>query len=325
MAVLLFLLEILINFTVIGKVKYTEIDWIAYMQEVEGVKNGTYDYAQLKGDTGPLVYPAGFVWIYMGFYSLTDSGTNLKLAQCIFALIYLTNIALVFRLCIKSQKLPPYALAMMTLTSYRVHSIFVLRLFNDPVAMTILYLALNCFADNYWSLGSLFFSLAVSVKMNILLFAPALFFAYLTSLGIYGTFLQLTICGSIQILLAIPFLLENPVNYLIGAFNLGRIFMHQWTVNYRFLPEWIFVHPWFHVGLLVFHVCLLIASIWPFWWKILKGYAKVNAAKEKPTWNLQLLLLPLFMSNFIGMVAARSLHYQVKGNTVHESGFATFC
>lgn len=33
----------------------TEIDWVAYMQEVEGVINGTYDYLQLKGDTGPLV------------------------------------------------------------------------------------------------------------------------------------------------------------------------------------------------------------------------------------------------------------------------------
>lgn len=33
----------------------TEIDWIAYMQEVEGFLNGTRDYTQLKGDTGPLV------------------------------------------------------------------------------------------------------------------------------------------------------------------------------------------------------------------------------------------------------------------------------
>ena len=33
----------------------TEIDWEAYMEEVEGVINGTYDYAQLKGGTGPLV------------------------------------------------------------------------------------------------------------------------------------------------------------------------------------------------------------------------------------------------------------------------------
>lgn len=34
----------------------TEIDWKAYMQEVEGFLNGTTDYNQLEGDTGPLVY-----------------------------------------------------------------------------------------------------------------------------------------------------------------------------------------------------------------------------------------------------------------------------
>lgn len=33
----------------------TEIDWIAYMQEVEGFINGERDYTKLKGDTGPLV------------------------------------------------------------------------------------------------------------------------------------------------------------------------------------------------------------------------------------------------------------------------------
>lgn len=38
------------------------------MEEVEGVINGTYDYTLLKGDTGPLVYPAGFVYIFSGLY-----------------------------------------------------------------------------------------------------------------------------------------------------------------------------------------------------------------------------------------------------------------
>ena len=39
----------------------TEIDWTAYMQEVEGVINGTYDYTKLGGDTGPLVYVVDFL------------------------------------------------------------------------------------------------------------------------------------------------------------------------------------------------------------------------------------------------------------------------
>lgn len=46
---LLLIVEVLLNVFIIEKVKYTEIDWIAYMQEVEGFLNGTLDYKELKG------------------------------------------------------------------------------------------------------------------------------------------------------------------------------------------------------------------------------------------------------------------------------------
>lgn len=82
----------------------TEIDWKAYMQEVEGVVNGTFDYTQLKGDTGPLVYPAGFVYIFMGLYYITDFGNNIKRAQYIFAALYMINLLLVLRIYGKSRK-----------------------------------------------------------------------------------------------------------------------------------------------------------------------------------------------------------------------------
>lgn len=42
----------------------TEIDWVAYMQEVEGFLDGERNYRNLRGDTGPLVYPAGFIYVY---------------------------------------------------------------------------------------------------------------------------------------------------------------------------------------------------------------------------------------------------------------------
>ncbi len=73
-------MEILVNVFVIYKVPYTEIDWKAYMQELEGViVNGTMDYSQLKGDNGPLVYPAGFILFLAGLFKLTNAGTNIKL------------------------------------------------------------------------------------------------------------------------------------------------------------------------------------------------------------------------------------------------------
>lgn len=82
----------------------TEIDWKAYMQEVEGFLNGTLDYAYLKGDTGPLVYPAGFVYIYSVLYFATDHGTNIRAAQWIFVALYLLMIYQVFQLYTKTKK-----------------------------------------------------------------------------------------------------------------------------------------------------------------------------------------------------------------------------
>jgi len=306
-AIVLLVVELCVNIVVIHKVNYTEIDWVAYMQEVEGVINGTMDYSKLRGDTGPLVYPAGFVWLYMGLYYITSQGTNIMLAQYIFAILYVINLGLVFRILVRTRKVPPYILVLMSVTSYRIHSIFVLRLFNDPVAVILLYAAINLFMDDMWSLGSVFFSLAVSVKMNILLYAPALLLAYLAVLGLPGTLVQLTICAGLQLILAAPFLINFPLEYIIGAFNLGRVFLFEWTVNFRFLPEEVFVSRWFHLALLVLHI-MSLAYCGHYWWQYLTVYKKL-ANVDVPHCE-QLLVLPLFMCNFIGIMFARSLHYQ---------------
>ncbi len=324
MSLLLLLGEVVLNALVIYSVPYTEIDWVAYMQEVAPVvKNATYDYSVLRGDTGPLVYPAGFVWIFSALYHATEEGRDLMLAQMIYAVLYVVNHALVLCLMVRTQKVPPFALVFLSLTK-RVHSIFVLRLFNDPVAMLLLYAALNLFASGRWTAGSVLYSLAVSVKMNILLFAPALLLAYLSGLTLMGAIYQLAICGGIQLVLATPFLLENPWAYLKGSFDLGRVFLFKWTVNWRFLPEEIFVSRTFHVGLLLIHVLLLLICM-PKWWRMLKSLAKLRQSDVGPNFSSQLLLLPLFMCNFIGICFARSLHYQFYVWYFHQLPYLLWC
>lgn len=237
------------------------------------------------GDTGPLVYPAGFVYIYAIFYYVTSQGKNIYLAQYIFLFLYMIQTYLVQRIIRKTMKIPPYALVIATLTSYRIHSIFVLRLFNDPVAVLLFYISLNLFISNKWLLGSIFYSLAVSVKMNILLYAPCLLLAYLTNLSYLETFINLFICGVIQLILGLPFLYGNFVSYLKGSFDLGRVFEHKWTVNFRFLPRDIFEDKIFHLGLLALHILLLLVFL-PHLKKYLSSYAKLNVV----TYQLRLQL-----------------------------------
>ncbi|KAF9183628.1 hypothetical protein BGZ51_003895 [Haplosporangium sp. Z 767] len=95
MAGLLFLAEIVLNVLIIKKVSYTEIDWTAYMQEVSGYLKGETDYMKLRGDTGPLVYPAGFVYIYSILYYLADQGRNILTGQWIFMGLYLITLVMV--------------------------------------------------------------------------------------------------------------------------------------------------------------------------------------------------------------------------------------
>lgn len=127
---LLLILELIIGVVIIKFVKYTEIDWIAYMQEVKGVLDGDFDYMNLKGDTGPLVYPGGFVYIFSLLYFITDEGKNILLAQYIFLFLYLLSLLAIMKIYQTSRSIPPYVLVLLCL-SKRLHSIFMLRLFND--------------------------------------------------------------------------------------------------------------------------------------------------------------------------------------------------
>jgi len=312
---LLWILEIALNVFIIQKVKYTEIDWNAYMQEVEGFLNGTYDYIQLKGDTGPLVYPAGFVYIFSGLYYLTNSGTNVRFAQYIFMVLYLGNLCLVTRIYQRTCKCPPYVLIFMCCAAYRIHSIFVLRLFNDPVAVLIFFAAVNFYLDKYWYVGSFLFSLAVSVKMNILLFAPGLLVILLYENGIFKTAVNLFICAFLQVILGLPFMLDNFSGYLIRSFDLGRQFFFKWTVNWRFLPEDIFLDRRFHLILLCLHLTVLLLFASRRWSKSFSTLLQLVNFKTR--WSKGVGQLSanqtvsiLFISNLIGISFSRSLHYQ---------------
>ncbi|KRX43185.1 Dol-P-Man:Man(5)GlcNAc(2)-PP-Dol alpha-1,3-mannosyltransferase [Trichinella murrelli] len=295
----------------------TEIDWLAYMQQVEGFINGTFDYTLLKGDTGPLVYPAGHVYIYTILYYLTNHGRNIFVAQLFFIILYLCNLIIVFFINIRSGQIPSIFLIFMSCTSYRIHSIFLLRLFNDPIAMFLFYIAMLCWIYRQWTAGIVLYSLALSVKMNILLFSPAVAVICLYKRGLQDScrlFALAFLIQGFEVTLAIPFLHTNPLGYLRSAFNFGRVFDHRWTVNWRFVPEEVFTHKYFHCILLLFHIILV------FYFLYIKFFRSrftsirnaVMVAVDNGTVHLknQEIVLLLAGINLIGISFSRSLHYQ---------------
>lgn len=167
------------------------------MQQIEIYLAGERDYAKIAGDTGPLVYPAVHVYIYRVLYYLTDSGKNIFTAQCIFAGLYLATLWLVMQ-CYRAAKVPPYILPLLSL-SKRVHSIFVLRLFNDCFAVFFLFAAIWLWQRKVWTVGTIVYSLGLGVKMSLLLPLPAIGAVLWQGMGRDRAFYQAQSIGQVQV------------------------------------------------------------------------------------------------------------------------------
>ena len=58
-----------------------------------------------------------------------------------------------------------------------------------------------------------------------------------------------------------PFLLTYPVAYIHRSFDLGRQFFYIWTVNWKCVPEDIFLSKAFQISLLALHLIVLVCFL----------------------------------------------------------------
>jgi alpha-1,3-mannosyltransferase len=340
-------LELVLGAAVILRRRYTNLDWQAYMEEVDGWQTlcddgstDCLDYANLKGGTGPLVYPAGFLYLYGALRWLVGCADTAGLcgtgsaavrnAQWIFLALHVATAALVARVYATVARgargaLPPW-LALLPLLSYRLMSLYALRLFNDCWSSALLWGALALLADGRWELGTAAWSLAVSVKMNGLLWLPALGLLLLRNTGVARTAAALAGALALQAVLAAPFLRAHAASYVGKAFEFGRQFTYQETVNWGFLDQGTFESKAFSAALLAAHLCALFLLAHRAWFPHDGGLAAVlarifraersalcagrvalrGAFSDAPS----AVVLAILTANFAGVVFARTLHYQ---------------
>lgn len=449
----IWILDSLLLKYIITNIPYTEIDYSTYMQQVNLFWEGERDYLKIEGDTGPLVYPAGHLWVYtamrwvsgseshipvnekksivqalvgnaflkgkevinevggkvidkiasedlletaLGGISTIEGMQNVIGVQHVFRWIYLFTLIVLFAgYWLLNSRIPsngsgfkfiddevrkentnnqlwgfsPYLLVILV-ASKRLHSLYVLRLFNDcfvtmfmALSWLFILIAVNVKREAFklkssvheveegeptleehasasnillylLTFGSVFFySLALSVKMSALLYLPGYIIVMylLCSENLFQLVIVMFVGLEVQIVVNWPFLSVNREvtnNFLKQAFDFGRVFMYKWTVNWKFLPEEVFLSNIFHLGLLVLH-CVVVL------WFVFKVYISselmskgtkqfvLNDGILKPfqdTLNKDNIILSevgevyvtyvLFSCNLIGVLFSRSLHYQ---------------
>lgn len=94
--------------------------------------------------------------------------------------------------------------------------------------------------------------------MSVFLYLPGILVVLFKRHGPVYTLRHLLAIGLVQAWLATPFLRHHPWPYVQNAFDLSRVFLYKWTVNWRFLDEQTFLSPRLAKGLLFGHVLTLI-------------------------------------------------------------------
>ncbi|GAB7350796.1 hypothetical protein MBLNU459_g1335t1 [Dothideomycetes sp. NU459] len=316
---------------IVWKIPYTEIDWRAYMEQVAQYVAGERDYTKLYGGTGPLVYPAAHVYIYEILYHVTNEGRDILLGQIIFGLLYLSTLGVTMA-CYRNAKVPPYVFPMLIL-SKRMHSIFTLRLFNDCFAVFFLFAAIYCLQKRWWTVASAVYSIGLGVKMSLLLALPAVGIVLLQAVGRNSAIRKALVIVAIQVLIAFPFATYDAQAYLSRAFEFTRQFLFKWTVNWRFVGEQTFLSRQFSLTLLGAHASLLALFALTRWLKPSKQslldiiVSLLNPPSPSTQTAISKRVTPRFIltttltANAIGMLCARSLHYQFYSYIVWATPF----
>ena len=261
---LLLVLDLLLSLVVIRKVTFTNIDFQAYMEEVQPVlERGETNYSRLNAGTGPIAYPAGFVYIYSFISVVTDGGRNLWVAQGLLLAFQIFTDWVLAELYILGEA-PIWTLGL-ALFSKRVHSIFLLRIFNDAFAAGFGYFALLLLLRNKQVSACAVLSFAVSIKIGPLLYWAPFGLRLVLQRGWASAIPKVAFMVCVQFALALPFIRADYRSYVRRAFGGPGDLQQVWSVNWKFLPAKIFHSQWFPIVLLVCYVLALVTFLWKKW------------------------------------------------------------
>lgn len=200
----------------------TETVLKGYIDHARLYMSGIKDYTLFPGDNGPTNRPALHIYVCRFLAYVAQYGANVVLAQVFFAFLYVFNLGLAM-LCYKQAKVSVtkdthiqsmslaslikadalfqvsnYVFPMLCL-SKRLHSIYVLRCFDDGFTVMFLFLAIYQYQHKNWTAGTLCFACGLAVDMNLICALPAVAVILGQAIGLWGALIQISNLLQIQV------------------------------------------------------------------------------------------------------------------------------
>lgn len=158
--------------------------------------------------------------------------------------------------------------------------------------------------------------------MSLLLVLPAVGWVLYMALGPGGALATAGAMLQYQVLVAWPFISQYPFEYLGRAFEFGRRFEWKWTVNWRWVGREGFEDERFASALMVGHVVVLGLFVVERWMRqagtgvgevlgsLVRSQGVQRMREVQGRVMPEFVLTSVLTSNAVGMLFARSLHYQ---------------
>lgn len=241
------------------------VDTTAYINQAGQVARGQRDYEKLVTNQGPCYYPAGHIWFYRCFFRIFNTNENAETILKMFHIIlhsvsnYLScSLAKAYFV---DQPLTVQLIQLTLLGNSKWRRVEQ-ELFNDQVmaffCLLSVYLLTICKRP---FLASLSLTSALSMKASAIFYVPTFLGLLQYRHGIITLITCVVIMVTFQVLIAAPFLVikskeelirpskERALTYLRmskflggdGKGGPGWGAALEWSIYWRFIPEWLYL------------------------------------------------------------------------------------
>ena len=298
-------------------------DYVSFMEQAKLFIDGERNYTSIVGENGRAYYPASHLYTFSAFYELTGVLDQYKYGQilllCTHLVMTFTTVK-IYKECFKDAPRDWWLLAVWALNTKLVEN-STRGLFAETFNVTLTYIGIYLFQKQQQFAGVIFIGLALTYKMNVLLYVPAVYYLSSLSRNIYVGTIYLAIIAMMPFIFGAPFLIDYRDEYTKIAFKFSRGFNVRASAIYFFLWPWkISSSIAFGAVLLSGQVFGLIYVLFTRWLplldenkkfdfvKILKRFFRSNPSYKEH--HPYFVAEVFFVCNYIGTALSRTLHQQ---------------